>query len=125
MILSNSRVQVWDFIDAAITVASLDYGDELKDRRDRIVERLYASSTSQCRNCESDRNKTSMEKENRHERQKEGSPSTPQSIRGDDDDEDEEVRDPYGGLFDDEETKVLRIKERLEDPNQVLLQSGL
>ncbi|PSS30293.1 Mediator of RNA polymerase II transcription subunit 26c like [Actinidia chinensis var. chinensis] len=118
MILSNSRAQVWDFIDAAITVASLDYGDELKDRRDRIVERLYASSTSRCRNCESDRNKTSMEKENRHERQKEGSPSTPQSIRGDDDDEDEEVRDPYGGLFDDEETKVLRIKERLEDPNQ-------
>ena len=127
MILSNSRAELWDFIDTAITVASLDYGDELKDRRDRIVERLYASSASRCRNCESDRKKTSMEKENRHERLKERSPSTPQSIRGDDDDEeeDEQVRDPYGGLFDDEETKVLIIKERLEDLNQVLFRSGL
>ncbi|XP_057496875.1 probable mediator of RNA polymerase II transcription subunit 26c isoform X2 [Actinidia eriantha] len=117
MILSNSRAQVWDFIDTAITVASLDYGDELKDRRDRIVERLYASSVSGCRNCESDRNKTSMEKENRHERHKERSPSTPQSIRGDDDDEEEDEQ-VYGGLFDDEETKVIIIKERLEDLNQ-------
>ncbi|KAL7234729.1 hypothetical protein ACSBR1_018225 [Camellia fascicularis] len=28
------------------------------------------------------------------------------------------VVDPYGGLFDDEETRTLNIKERLEDPDQ-------
>ncbi|KAL7213213.1 hypothetical protein ACSBR2_015838 [Camellia fascicularis] len=27
-------------------------------------------------------------------------------------------RDPYGGLFDDEETRILNIKEQLEDPDQ-------
>ncbi|MFS7927828.1 putative transcription regulator IWS1 family [Helianthus anomalus] len=32
-------------------------------------------------------------------------------------DEDDEP-DPYGGLFDDEHSKVLRIKEQLEDSNQ-------
>lgn len=130
MILMNSRANVWDFIDAAISVASVDYGHELKDRRDQIVERLYASSALRCRNCDDDRqrptkNKAPIEKENSYERRKEGSPSTPHSIHGDDDDEDggggggdEEELDPYGGLFDDEETKILRIKEQLEDPDQ-------
>ncbi|XP_041019230.1 probable mediator of RNA polymerase II transcription subunit 26c [Juglans microcarpa x Juglans regia] len=26
--------------------------------------------------------------------------------------------DPYGGLFDDEQTKIMEIKEHLEDPDQ-------
>uniref|UniRef100_A0A0A0LXQ9 Uncharacterized protein n=1 Tax=Cucumis sativus TaxID=3659 RepID=A0A0A0LXQ9_CUCSA len=39
-------------------VASLDYGNQLKNRRDGIVERLYAltSPPSRCRNCDTDRN---------------------------------------------------------------------
>ncbi|KAI3699302.1 hypothetical protein L2E82_43533 [Cichorium intybus] len=44
------------------------------------------------------------------------SPLTPQSIPQDDEDGDEP--DPYGGLFDDEQSKILRIKEQLEDPHQ-------
>ena len=47
------------------------------------------------------------------------------SIPRDNNDEDEEeATDPYGGLFDDddEETKILRIKDELEDPHQVILQ---
>ncbi|KAG4950076.1 hypothetical protein JHK84_043500 [Glycine max] len=31
-------VDVWAFMDAAIAVASVNYADELKRRRDRIVE---------------------------------------------------------------------------------------
>ncbi|KAL8239583.1 hypothetical protein R6Q59_016150 [Mikania micrantha] len=42
------------------------------------------------------------------------SPLTPQSVPRDDDDN---QLDPYGGLFDDEQTKILSIKEQLEDPN--------
>uniref|UniRef100_A0A5B6YMW0 Putative mediator of RNA polymerase II transcription subunit 26c n=1 Tax=Davidia involucrata TaxID=16924 RepID=A0A5B6YMW0_DAVIN len=120
MILSNYRVDVWTFIDTAITVASLDYGHELKNRRDLIVERLYASVATRCQNCEVDPNghetKDSMEKESSHEGKGDGSPSTPQSIHSDDDDNEE--LDPYAGLFDDEEAKILRIKEQLEDPDQ-------
>lgn len=40
---------------------------------------------------------------------------TPQSVEG----EDVGDLDPYGGLFDDEQTKILEIKEHLEDPDQV------
>lgn len=35
------------------------------------------------------------------------------------DDEEEDV-DPYGGLFDDEQTQILTIKEQLEDPQLVV-----
>ncbi|KAA8530995.1 hypothetical protein F0562_005715 [Nyssa sinensis] len=122
MILSNSGVDVWSFIDTAITVASLDYGHQLKNRRDRIVEQLYASVAPRCQNCDLDHQrpkghetKVSIEKESSHEGKGSGSPSTPQSIHRDD--EDDEL-DPYLGLLDDEEAKILRIKEHLEDPNQ-------
>ncbi|XP_028100994.1 probable mediator of RNA polymerase II transcription subunit 26c [Camellia sinensis] len=56
MILSNLRVNVWELIETAITVASLDYGHQLKDRRNRIMERLYTTTSSdlQCQNCDVD-----------------------------------------------------------------------
>ncbi|KAM7514296.1 hypothetical protein LguiA_003879 [Lonicera macranthoides] len=127
-ILSNSRVDVWTLMDAAIALASSEYGEELKHRRDGIVERLYAPPAV-CRNCdgnfrlrqqnEADIAKASIERENCHEGNVNvrHSPYTPQSIQRDDDDDDEET-DPYGGLFDDEQTKILKIKEQLEDPEQ-------
>ncbi|XAR73238.1 hypothetical protein NMG60_11007143 [Bertholletia excelsa] len=134
VILSNSGVEVWEIIDAAITVAAMDYADELKERRDKIVERLYATSASRCRNCDLDRpgpngvvqqNKASFEEEeeeeeeeNSHKPHKDGSPSTSQPIHRDDDEEEGEDLDPYCGLFEDEEIRVLKIKERLEDPDQ-------
>lgn len=40
--LKNSSVDLWGLIDTAISVAILDYGNELRTRRDAIVERLYA-----------------------------------------------------------------------------------
>lgn len=125
MILSNSAVDVWSFIDAAIAVASSDYGHELKDRRDAIVQRLYV-----CRNCdEVSRNRRLQAAVPVDDQAKlKHSPYTPQSVHRDDvdadvevdieNDDDDEERDPYGGLFDDEETRILRIKEQIEDPEQ-------
>ncbi|KAL6519166.1 hypothetical protein OROGR_018486 [Orobanche gracilis] len=63
-ILSRSGFGIWDMIDAAIRVASSDYGDELRRRRD------------------------------------------------------EDDVDPYGDLFDDEQTRILIIKDQLEDTDQ-------
>lgn len=141
-ILSNSGVNVWEIIDAAISVASSDYGKELKDRRDLIVERLYAA-TSRCENCDVD-GRRRLQVEEKHkvsiemgENQKQGSPfSTPGTVHGNDyvedgeeergGGEDERVRDLFGDLFDDdEETKILRIKEQIEDPDQVDLTGSI
>jgi hypothetical protein len=102
-------------------VASIDHGIELKQRRDQIVEKLYA--TSVCRNCDVDVNgggdiKNQVKEIVRDDtgKSKIGSPSTPQSGGGGDDDEE----DPYAGLFDDddEQKTILGIKEQLEDPDQ-------
>ncbi|KAF2318195.1 hypothetical protein GH714_002717 [Hevea brasiliensis] len=50
-ILEITGVDVWTFIDTAILVASLDFGANLKQRRDKIVEMPYAlSSSGRCRN---------------------------------------------------------------------------
>ncbi|GJX70365.1 probable mediator of RNA polymerase II transcription subunit 26c, partial [Tanacetum coccineum] len=93
-LLSNSRSDIWSVIDTALTLASTaEYSAELKRRRDGIVERLYSSS--QCRNCDLVVNGG-----------EESPPLTPQSAHQD---------DPYD---DDEQTKILRIKEQLEDPHQ-------
>ncbi|KAJ4827764.1 hypothetical protein Tsubulata_020864 [Turnera subulata] len=142
-VLETCGVDVWTFIDAAIDVAALDYASELKQRRDGIVEKLYATpSSSSCRNCSlhnnSDLNDVSnvtaknndavngrveakrggggFEKDGKRG----GSPSTtPLSVDDDDDGgaEDEDL-DPYGGLFDDEQKRILDIKQQIEDPRQ-------
>ncbi|KAF8411622.1 hypothetical protein HHK36_004179 [Tetracentron sinense] len=127
-ILRNSGMDVWTFIDTAISVASLDYGKELKDRRDGIIERLYAPVVPRCRNCDLDLPKlsgneikkekqsqadASVEKESSSHEGKGGSPSTPQSIHID------EVRDQsYRCSIEEEKAKIFAIKEHLEDPEQ-------
>ncbi|GMI73243.1 MEDIATOR 26C [Hibiscus trionum] len=120
-VLETAGVDVWTFIDTAILVASLDYGQELKQRRDGIVERLYATSmATMCKSCDFGErsNGYQVNKEDSPHEAKggggKGSPFTPQS---DKDNEDDDL-DPYGGLFDDEQKRVLEIKERLELPDQ-------
>lgn len=127
-ILETAGVDVWMFIDTAITVASMDYAGDLKRRRDGIVERLYAATVAPplCRNCEGGSNikpnsqqitkqSSPSPSPERQQQRRASSPATPQSLGNDDDDEE---LDPYGGLFDDEQKKILEIKEQLEDPQQ-------
>ncbi|OIW18183.1 hypothetical protein TanjilG_31303 [Lupinus angustifolius] len=97
-IMESASVDVWLLIDAAITVASVDNADELKCRRDQIVERLYTATSAlpPCRNCETNNNGEIVKVE----------------------EEEEEELEPYGGLSDDEQKKILEIKQQLEYPNQ-------
>ncbi|CDP19914.1 unnamed protein product [Coffea canephora] len=144
VILSKSKVDVWSLIEAAITVAGIDYSEELKDRRDKIVEKLYfpSSSGQVCRNCHSndvgdDYLQPPSQKQHQQQQEKEKdkeqnrnqshrssssnskSPLTPESSHGNDENEDEDNEmDPYGGLFDDEQTKIVKVRELLEDPDQ-------
>uniref|UniRef100_A0A1J3JQH2 Putative mediator of RNA polymerase II transcription subunit 26c n=1 Tax=Noccaea caerulescens TaxID=107243 RepID=A0A1J3JQH2_NOCCA len=133
-IMDNAGVDVWTFIDTAILVASLDYGQELKRRRDNIVERLYATSmANKCRNCDFGgggsvaeaavarvngiihEEETLMEEEEEEGEAAAGEEEEvrEKSVNGDDDDD----FDPFAGLFDDEQKSILEIKEKLEDPD--------
>nr|GMC60265.1 probable mediator of RNA polymerase II transcription subunit 26C [Ipomoea batatas] len=96
LILSKSKTDVWTLIEAAIEVASVDCAEELKDRRDGIVEKLYSN---RCRNCN--------DVVNGH--------FAPNGVANYNSVTNIE-RDI--SLFDDEQTKILRIKEQLEDPEQ-------
>ncbi|XP_022641967.1 probable mediator of RNA polymerase II transcription subunit 26c isoform X3 [Vigna radiata var. radiata] len=99
-ILESAGIDIWMLMDVAIAVASADHSDELRRRRDGIVERLYATSflsSSRCPNCDID---------DVRETEMQSNPSA------------EEEKDTCEVLFDDEQKKILEIKEQLEDPHQ-------
>nr|CAN60620.1 hypothetical protein VITISV_006169 [Vitis vinifera] len=116
LILRNSGVDVWEFINTAISVAYSDYGDELRHRRDGIVERMYMSS--RCGSCNLRYQHSGLdkgcdeEKEDEKDDEKDKSPLTPQSINR------SGSEDRCGGLPDEEEARILDIKEHLEAPDQ-------
>lgn len=157
MILSRSGVGIWAMIEAAIGVASSDYGEEFRRRRDGIVESLYAPAGQLCQLCggggsnsnddqdhrfhnrtnkidyssddvdhkdnnydSNTKNKFDDDRSNRKLNPDFGKAAlTPESNhRNHSDGDDEDDVDPYDGLFDDEHTKLLSIKEQLEDPDQ-------
>lgn len=125
VILLNSGVDVWTLIETAISVAASDHGDELKNRRDGIVERLYATVPPRCRNCGlgsvvqpgkgrlGEGGSIDEEKESSHEGEGAGSPISPQSVDGV-----EEQERSHEDLIDEEQREILSIKEHLEDPDQ-------
>jgi hypothetical protein len=104
---------VWDLVDAALAAAARDSPDELRARRDSIVERLYAGG--RCRNCDAPPAQAQAQPTKAAETAAAASafPASP----------DEEV--DADGLDDDEddagvESKILAIRDFLEDPDQVL-----
>ncbi|KAE8714732.1 putative mediator of RNA polymerase II transcription subunit 26c [Hibiscus syriacus] len=116
-VLGTTGIDVWTFLDTAILVASLDYGQELKQRRDGIVEKLYATSMVTRRKSfdfgeRSNGYEVNKEGSPHEAKQGKGSPFTPQS--DEDNEEDDDDLNHHGGLFDDEQKRVIEIKERLE-----------
>lgn len=49
--MKDSGLDVWTVMDMAITVACEDHEKELKNRRDGIIERLYAPAFLRCNSC--------------------------------------------------------------------------
>lgn len=93
---------VWDLVDAALSAAA---PAELRARRDGIVERLYAGG--RCRNCDAPEQPPRQPAEAM-------SPASQEDADVDGLGEDEE--DEGAGL----ESKILAIRDFLEDPDQVL-----
>ncbi|KAK9162658.1 hypothetical protein Syun_003560 [Stephania yunnanensis] len=134
-ILRNSGVDLWTLIDSAISMASADYRAELMNRRDGMVEKLYAPPViSRCKNCDHQQQQQLMmmidkdqKESSSHELKGGGSPSTPISTDDADADEDRDGRrfsgnsidvDDVDDVDDDEQTRILNIKEQLDDLDQ-------
>ncbi|KAJ8544066.1 hypothetical protein K7X08_025684 [Anisodus acutangulus] len=121
LILLDSKVDVWTIIEAAISVASIDYGDELKHRRDGIVEKLYSKRSRSCNDVVNGQHNVTRNVEVMNNNKSplltpESNHSNDNNKNNNEEEEEEEDVDPYGGLFDDEQTQILTIKEQLEDP---------
>lgn len=143
-ILRTTGVDLWTLIETAISVAASDHGPELRLRRDRFVEKLYAPPPQDLCRISDDRVEIeAFEAEKLRSRAREeekgssspiekvfgSSPLTPQSNQreeevGDEEDEDVDIDDDddrrcYEDPIDREKRKILAIKEELEDPDQV------
>ncbi|KAK1300793.1 putative mediator of RNA polymerase II transcription subunit 26c [Acorus calamus] len=95
-VLINSGLDLWDLIDAAVSVAAADHPIELRSRRDGIVERLYAPPLHRPMEAPP--------------RSKPPPPPPPHvaAFNGGGSPSDE----------DQEQIRILYIKERIEDPDQ-------
>ncbi|PHU20084.1 hypothetical protein BC332_11235 [Capsicum chinense] len=103
--LKNSSVDLWGLIDTAISVAILDHGNELRSRRDAIVEKLYTPVL--CNSCYSDGNYESL--------------ICNRSIDTNVDDHHHhklKIEEKSTEYEEDLENKILRIKNHIEIPNQ-------
>ncbi|KAK8951030.1 putative mediator of RNA polymerase II transcription subunit 26c [Platanthera zijinensis] len=120
-VLRTTGVDLWSLIETAISVAAAEHGRELKARRAGIVERLFTLPDGRCQNCDGEMAAA----------QTKGSSSTagkrpqpPSKRRQDEDDEheDEDTEDAeeerHHRAIDDEQSKILAIKDFLDDPDQ-------
>lgn len=144
-VLRQTGADLWGLIDAAISLAARDHGRELRARRDGIVERLYLATVAAAPRQEEGGRSGVGEREGvrangrvvPEEKESGGggsrewkgraSPSSPQSLQGEEDDEEEEreyerehehEHEDLEVDEDDEKTKILAIKEHIEDPDQ-------
>lgn len=93
--LRGSGVDLWALLETAVAVAAADHAEELRARRDGIVERLYAPPAP-------------LQKE-----EKGSSSPVMKTVHREEDEEDVEVNV--------EKRNVLAIKKSLEDADQVWL----
>jgi hypothetical protein len=105
---------VWDLVDAALTVAARDNPDELRAHRDGIVERLYAGA--RCHNCDA-----GVLPPPQLRRVPEAAAAAAEAMSPVSPDEEVDA-DGLGEDDDDAgvESKILAIRDFLEDPDQVL-----
>ncbi|KAJ6820931.1 putative mediator of RNA polymerase II transcription subunit 26c [Iris pallida] len=110
-VLRSAGVDLWTLIETAIRVAADDHAPELRSRRDGLVERLYAPpppAPDRCRNGGSN-GRIDAEK---------ASPVSPRSNEEDEVGVGEEGEEEGDYSIDQEQRRVLAIKNSLEDPDQ-------
>lgn len=114
---------VWDLVDAALAAAARDSPGDLRARRDGIVQRLYAGA-ARCRNCDADATPAPAQPRKANDAVAAAAspaaaasafPASPeQEVDADGLDDVDDAAD--AGM----ESKILAIRDFLEDPDQVL-----
>ncbi|KAG0503918.1 hypothetical protein HPP92_003990 [Vanilla planifolia] len=132
-VLRTTGVDLWTLIETAISVAAAEHGRELKARRDGIVERLYVPVENRCRNCEEEMAAGKIKERVGEKRESYPSgnrrpppspmaaPLAPREEEGEHEEEEEEEEEDEEGAYhaiDDEQSKILAIKDFLDDPDQ-------
>lgn len=126
-VMRNMGVDLWTLMDTALDIAARDYGKELRARRDGIVERLYAAgpgAADRCRNCGSGATAGGLSRGG-VEGNGNSSPAagkrlasaSPPSMNGEEKEEEEREGEDDDHPID-EKTKILAIKDFLEDSDQ-------
>lgn len=114
---------VWALVDTALAAAARDRPAELRERRVGIVERLYAAGG--CSNCDGRPPRAALAAAGLEEDEGEEPAAAAVSPEAEADlaaDREEEVDELGGGDDDDDaglESKILAIRDFLEDPEQV------
>ncbi|RRT38561.1 hypothetical protein B296_00029404 [Ensete ventricosum] len=134
--MRSTGVDLWALIDTAISVAAGEHRQELRSRRDGIVQRLYAAGDAgRCRNCGSSgggsvvprREEAKGSSSSAEKRAAVGaaSPPSPESMNrtaaaaaAAEEEEEEDDQRTYGRSIDEEQSKILGIKQFLDDPDQ-------
>ncbi|MQL85214.1 hypothetical protein Taro_017720, partial [Colocasia esculenta] len=142
-VLGRLGLDLWTLIETAVSLAARDHGRELRTRRDGIVELLYAAPAApRCQNCDpedspartcaatkpGERGRIREERENlvNEEKNRGPSPAMPQSPGEQEEEEEEEEQEEeddrdrrrYGRPVEDEQIRILAIKDLLDDPDQ-------
>ncbi|XP_074589526.1 putative mediator of RNA polymerase II transcription subunit 26c [Curcuma longa] len=137
-LMRGAGVDLWSLIDAAISVAAAEHGEELRARRDGIVQRLY-SSDGRCGNCGSAGGRSGSPVEVKREEARgrnspwekrigagEGTSPTPSpesmnnavEVDEKEEEQEEDVPRSYGHSIEEEKRKILAIKQFLDDTDQ-------
>ncbi|CAN6374227.1 unnamed protein product [Urochloa humidicola] len=111
----------WALVDAALAAAARDRPGELRARRDGIVERLYAGAG--CSTCDAHpppppRAALAAAGLDEEEDAEEAAPASPETAEGDAADEAEELGGGDDGELPGLESKIVAIRDLLEDPDQ-------
>ncbi|XP_078434509.1 transcription elongation factor (TFIIS) family protein [Wolffia australiana] len=131
-LLERSGLDLWTVIETAIFIAARDHGKELRSRRDGFVEKLYATRSVVALPVELENNhgiqSSVVDREmNSQERRQSSSPLSPQLRHQNEEEEDEDDHDhddddqrqtSHHLSVEDEQSKILAIKEHLHDPEQ-------
>jgi hypothetical protein len=122
---------MWALVDAALDAAARDRPDDLRARRDGIVERLYAAATAGCSNCAgrppplAALAAAGLDEEDGEEAAPASSAvaleAEADAQAGGAEERAEELGAGAPGL----ESKIVAIRDFLDDPNQVLQRSHL
>lgn len=115
-VLRTTGVDLWTLIETAIAVAAAEHGRELKARRDGIVERLYSRADGRCQNCDGKMEVSRLKGSSSPVGKRWPLKGKQEEVDEHEEDDEDEGRN-YRSM-DDEQTKILAIKDFLDDPDQ-------